>query len=266
MIVLITGASGGFGKVLGATLAAKGLTVYGTMRNPVGREAEFPFPILAMEAGNDESVDTCVNTIVEKEGRIDALVNCINTMVIGSVEETSVAELEALYATNVFGVARICKAVVPVMRAQAGGTIINMSSLGGLLAVPLMSAYTSAKFALEAFTEALYQEMKPDNIDVVIMQPVAMSMTRPASGDHLQLVQGVKDHSLSHRMLKRMDKDTRSSKLSPEMVADKIYSILLSDKKPLRVPMDKARAISIVKRLAPQFVVDRLVGGLMAKG
>jgi len=83
---------------------------------------------------------------------------------------------------------RLCKQIVPVMKRQGGGTIVNMSSLGGLIAVPYMSSYTSAKFALEAFSEALYQEMKPHNISVVIMQPVAMNMDRPATGHHLRTV------------------------------------------------------------------------------
>jgi len=146
MVVLITGASGGLGKVLGSTLAAKGLTVYGTMRKPGGREEEFPFTILAMDALIDDSVQACVDEVLEREGRIDVLVNCINEMIIGSVEETSVSEVEALYRTNIFGVLRVCKAVLPAMRAQGTRTIINMSSLGGLLAVPYMSAYTSAKY------------------------------------------------------------------------------------------------------------------------
>jgi NAD(P)-dependent dehydrogenase (short-subunit alcohol dehydrogenase family) len=158
MIVLITGASGGLGTVLAKTLLAKGMTVYGTMRKPEGRENEYPFPMVAMEASSTASVDQAIQQIIEKEGRIDVVVNCINDMIIGSTEEETVEEVESLYNTNVFGVLRVCKAVVPQMRKQGTGTIINMSSLGGLLAVPYMGAYTSAKFALEALSEALYHD------------------------------------------------------------------------------------------------------------
>ncbi len=263
MIVLITGASGGLGVVLGKTLLDKGMTVYGTMRNPAGKEANYPFTMLPMEVNDDISVSACIDEVIKREGKLDAVINCVNRMIIGAVEETTVAEVEALYRINVFGVMRICKAVIPQMKKQGSGTIINMSSLGGLLAVPLMSSYTSAKFALEAFSEALYHEMKPHGIDVVIMQPVAMYMDRPATGHHLQLASEVTENSPSHRMLKRMAKDTAASKLTPENVSEKIYAILSNDKKPLRVPMDKAKALTLIKRFAPQSVIHKMVNGLV---
>jgi short-subunit dehydrogenase len=264
MVVLITGASGGLGKVLGELLTSKGLTVYGTMRNTQGKEKDYSFPLISMEATDDNSVQQCIDQIVEKEGSIDVVVNCVNQMFIGSVEEASVAEVEDLYRTNVFGALRICKAVLPAMRKQANGCIINMSSLGGLLAVPYMSAYTSAKFALETISEALYREIKDDNISVTIMQPVAMKMDRAASGSHLRLVDKVKKGSFSHKMLAGMAKDTVASKLTPEMVAGKIYQVIQAKKKPLRVPMDKAKAVTILKRVAPLWLIDTLIKRLQA--
>jgi len=261
MIVLITGASGGLGRVLGRTLVEKGMTVYGTMRQPEG--VEETFPILPMEITDSESVARCVKEVLAREGRIDVLINCVNQMFIGSVEEQTVEEVQSLYDTNVFGVLRVCKEVLPSMRAQGTGTIVNMSSLGGLLAVPYMSAYTSAKFALEAMTEALYHEVKADGVDVVILQPVAMKMDRPATGAHLTTVKGVTPDSRSHAMVARMAKDTAASPLSPEAVAEKIYAVITSDRKPLRVPMDKAKAVTLLKRVAPQSLIDRLVGGLL---
>lgn len=263
MVVLITGASGGLGSVLGRVLAARGMTVYGTMRRPDTAAGDLPFILLPMEVTDPSSVALCVDEVLRREGRIDVLINCVNRMIIGSVEEETVEEVQELYDTNVFGVIRVCKQVIPAMRAQGGGTIVNMSSLGGLLAVPLMSAYTSAKFALEAFSEALYHEVKPDGIAVVIMQPVAMAMDRPATGAHLELVENVAPDSPSHRMLARMSRDTAASKLTPEAVAEKIHGVLVSEKKPLRVPMDKARGVAVLKRLAPQSLIDRLVGGLL---
>jgi short-subunit dehydrogenase len=263
MIILITGASGGLGQVLGKLLVGKGETVYGTMRSPAGRESDYPFNMLPMEATDDSSVASCIDEVIRREGRIDAVINCVNRMIIGAVEEATMEEVEDLYRINVFGVMRICKAVIPQMKQQGGGTIVNMSSLGGLLAVPLMSSYTSAKFALEAFSEALYHEVKPQGIDVVIMQPVAMQMDRPATGHHLELASNVVADSPSHRMLERMTKDTAASKLTPELVSEKIYSVLQSSKKPLRVPMDKARALTVLKRIAPQSLIHGMVNGLV---
>lgn len=261
MIALIAGASGGFGSVLGKHLISMGMTVYGTSRNPL--ESNNDFPMLEMETTDSDSVAQCIAQLIEKEGRIDVVINCVNEMFIGSVEEETVEEVMSLYNTNVFGALRVCKAVLPLFREQGGGTIINMSSLGGLLAVPYMSAYTSAKFALEAMSEALYHEVRQDGIDVVIMQPVAMYMDRPASGAHLRTVANAGPDSASHRMLAQMAKDTAASKLTPELVARRVHQVITSRKKPLRVPMDRAKQITVMKRIAPQFVIDRMLAGLV---
>jgi len=263
MVVLIAGVTGGLGSVLGRQLAEQGMTVYGTTRNPEGRESEFTFPLLKLDATSEESVRDCLDALLAKEGRIDVLVNCVNEMFIGSVQEATMEEVMGLYDTNVFGVMRLCQQVVPIMQAQGEGTIVNMSSLGGLLAVPYLSAYTSAKFALEAFSEALYHEVKPHGISVVIMQPVAMHIDRPATGHHLRLVENVADDSLSHKMVRRMARDTAASKLTPEMVSAKILQVIAASRKPLRVPMDKARGMSIIKRIAPQSFIDKMIAGLL---
>ena len=262
MVVLITGASGGFGRVLGTTLAAKGMTVYGTMRRPEG-DSEYPFPMLPMEITDDSSVEACIKEAARIGGRIDVVVNCVNQMMIGSVEEETADEVRALYDTNVFGVLRVCQQVIPIMRRQGGGTIVNMSSLGGLFAVPYMSAYTSAKFALEALSEAMYHELRAEPIDIVIMQPVAMAIDRPALGGHMAMVANVGPGSRSHKMVERMASDSAASSLTPEAVAERIYSVITSKKKPLRVPMDRARPMTLLKRLAPQALVDKVISTLL---
>jgi short-subunit dehydrogenase len=264
MVILIAGASGGFGSVLGRTLVDSGMAVYGTCRNPDAiSEGDFAFPMLKLEATDTASIAQCIDFVLEREGRIDVLINCVNQMIIGAVEEQTVDEVKTLYDANVFGVISICQQVIPAMKKQGAGTIVNMSSLGGLLAVPYMSAYTSAKFALEAFSEALYHELKPAGIDVVIMQPVAMAMDRPAEGSHLRKVANVGPDSPSHRMMERMAKDTAASKLTPEMVARHVLRIITQERKPLRVPLDRAKALGLIKRFAPQSVIDRLIGGLL---
>jgi short-subunit dehydrogenase len=263
MVILIPGASGGFGRVLADHLLSQGHKIYGTMRDPARLEEELPFEMLAMEISDEASVQACVAEVCKREGRIDVLVNCVNRMVIGGFEEQTVEDVKALYETNVFGTLRLCQAVLPVMREQGAGTIVNMSSLGGLIAVPTMSAYTSAKFALEALSEALYHEVKDDGIDVVIMQPVAMAMDRPGTGAHLELVAGVTPGSRSHKMLARMEKDTAASGLTPQAVAEKVGDVIRLKKKPLRVPMDRAKALTWVRSLAPQAVIDRLIADLL---
>ena len=263
MVILITGATGGLGQVLGSLLADKGETVYGTSRRPAERAGEVPFPLLPMDAHEQASVNTCFETLMAREGRVDVVINCVNEMIIGSVEETDVEEASRLYDTNVFGIMRICKAAARVMKSQGGGTIVNMSSLGGLLAVPLMSSYTSAKFALEAFSEAFYHEMSLHNVDVVIMQPVAMQMDRPETGHHLRLATGVGPGSQSQKMLKQMAADTAASNLTPQAVAEKIYQVIRQPRKPLRVPLDRAKGLEFLRRILPQVAINRMVRGLV---
>lgn len=263
MIVLIAGATGGLGSVLGRVLVERGLSVYGTTRAPERRQEACPFPLLQMDLTDETSIRACIEEVIEREGRIDVVINCANEMFIGKTQEESVEEVQALYDINVFGALRLAKQVLPAMLEQGSGTIVHMSSLGGILAVPYMGAYTSAKFALETLTEALYHEVKPRGIDVVIMQPVAMHMDRPAVGSHLGIVAGAAPDSFSHNFAAQMAADTEASKLTPEIVSEKIYEVITSKRKPLRVPMDRAKALSVIKRFAPQSIIDRLIGGLM---
>lgn len=263
MRVLITGASGGFGRVLGESLVAKGFRVYGTMRKPEPEGEGAPFPMLAMEITDDASVEACIKEMVGREGGIDVVVNCANRMILGSVEETPANEVRELYDINMFGMLRVCQQVIPLMRAQGRGTIVNMSSLGGLFPVPTMSAYTSSKFALEAASEALHHELRDDPIDVVIMQPVAMSMDRPATGGHLFTAANVAPGSRTHRVVEMMAKDSAESGLTPAMVAEKVHAVITAKKKPLRVPMDRAVPLTWVRALAPQILVDKMISKLI---
>ena len=262
MIVLVAGATGGFGEVLAKALRDAGMTVYGTGRAPKDDDRA-GVTMIPMDVSSDASVAEAVQRIVEREGRLDVVVNCVNEMVIGMVEEQSADEVAQLYDTNVFGALRVWQQALPVMRAQGSGLLISMSSLGGLLAVPTMSAYTSSKFALEAMSEALHHELRGSGIDVVIMQPVAMHMDRPATGAHLRTVEGVGEGSRSLQMVKKMHADTEASGLRPETVAKRILEVIRSDKRPLRVPMDRARPLSLIKRIAPQGVIDRMIDGLL---
>ena len=260
--VLICGASGGLGQVLARTLQGKGMVVCGTMRDP-SKATSTHIPMLAMDVTDEQSVAECLSAAREKMGSVDVVVNCVNEMVLGSVEETSMAELDRVYAINVLGLAAIAKAAVPVMRDQGHGLIVTMSSLGGVLAVPYLSAYTSSKFALEAFSEALYHEVKPDNIDVAIMQPVAMHMDRPDVGDHLKIAEGAGSNSMTQSVARLMAKDTRASKLTPEKVSLAIHDVIVSKKRKLRYPMDRARVVGKIKRVAPQAMINKLIGGML---
>ncbi len=260
--VLVCGASGGLGTVLARTLQDKGMVVRGTMRDP-SKSTTPDIDMLAMDVLNEQSVTDCLVAAKEAMGSVDVVVNCINEMVLGSVEETSRQELARVYDINVLGLASIAKAAVPIMRAQGHGLIISMSSLGGLLAVPYLSAYTSSKFALEAFSEALYHEVKAENIDVAIMQPVAMHMDRADVGDHLKVAADSSPASTTQDIVRMMAKDTRASKLTPEKVSLAIYDVIKSKNRKLRYPLDRARTLGKVKRIAPQSLINKMIDGLV---
>lgn len=260
--VLVCGASGGLGTALACTLQDKGLTVRGTMRDPSKSTAP-DIDMLPMDVLNEQSVIDCLAAAKEAMGSVDVVVNCVNEMVLGSVEETSMEELGRVYDINVLGLASVARAAVPIMRAQGHGLIISMSSLGGLLAVPYLSAYTSSKFALEAFSEALYHEVKADNIDVAIMQPVAMYMDRADIGDHLKVAKSAPATSTTQAIVRMMAKDTRASKLTPEKVSLAIYDVMRAKNRKLRYPLDRARVLGKVKRIAPQSLISKMIDGLV---
>ncbi|WOF73642.1 SDR family NAD(P)-dependent oxidoreductase [Parvibaculaceae bacterium PLY_AMNH_Bact1] len=260
--VLVCGASGGLGSVLARTLQDRGMVVRGTMRDP-SKSTTPDIDMLAMDVLNEQSVIDCLSAAKESMGSVDVVVNCVNEMVLGSVVETSRQELARVYDINVLGLASIARAAVPLMRTQGHGLIISMSSLGGLLAVPYLSAYTSSKFALEAFSEALYHEVKADNIDVAIMQPVAMHMDRAEVGDHLKVAKGAPATSVTQAIVRMMAKDTRESKLTPEKVSLAIHDVIKSKNRKLRYPLDRARVLGKVKRIAPQSLINKMIDGLV---
>lgn len=172
--VLITGASAGFGKAGALHLTRLGHRVYGT-----SRRAEFPDPesrgsaslMIPMDVCDDASVERAVEFVLEREGRIDVVVNNAGVGLAGAVEDTSVLEAKALFETNFFGVLRVCRAVLPTLRAQGSGLIVNVSSLGGLVTIPFQGFYSASKYALESISDALRMELRSFGVRVVLLEP-----------------------------------------------------------------------------------------------
>ncbi|HJX85034.1 MAG TPA: SDR family oxidoreductase, partial [Candidatus Angelobacter sp.] len=179
-VVLIAGASTGIGRVCAEYLAQKGMTVYGASRSLKAGSAA-GFTALPMDVTNDNSVRQGVQQIVDQQGRLDVVVNCAGYGIAGAVEETSPQEAMAQFDTNFFGTHRVCRAVLPIMRKQKSGVIINISSLAGLMAVPFQSFYSASKFAMEGMTEALRMEVRPLGIRVVLIEPGDFKTDFPAN-------------------------------------------------------------------------------------
>lgn len=169
--VLITGASSGIGKCTADYLAAKGYRVYGTSRRPESCPGIKNGVMINMDVRDTVSVKEAVSHIVEKEGRIDVLFNNAGYGIGGAVEDTPTEMAKALFDTNFFGIYRVLQEVLPVMRRQSGGLIINMSSIGGIIGLPFQGIYSASKFAVEGLTEALYKELSMSAVKVVLIEP-----------------------------------------------------------------------------------------------
>lgn len=170
-VTLITGTSSGNGQAIARRLAQKGLTVFGTSRNPSGGEQMPGAEVLPLDVRSDESVKDCVDAVLQRAGRLDILINNAGYELGGAIEEVSIGEAKSQFETNLFGVMRMVQAVLPIMRRQGGGQIINLSSLVGLVPVPFLGVYSASKFALEGYTEVLRHEVKPFNIRVSLVEP-----------------------------------------------------------------------------------------------
>jgi NAD(P)-dependent dehydrogenase (short-subunit alcohol dehydrogenase family) len=179
-VVLITGCSSGIGRAAARRFAAEGFRVYASMRRPeqaadLRAEAQsqgWALSTPVLDVSSDASVNAAVAALfAETQGRLDVLVNNAAYYLLGPVEETSADELRALYETNVIGVQRLTRAVLPAMRARGDGAIVNLSSVAGRVAVPVAGPYHSSKWALEALSETLRYELRPFGIRVTIVEP-----------------------------------------------------------------------------------------------
>lgn len=170
-IVLITGTSSGVGYSTAILLSKNGFKVYGTSRKPGNKIKSNDFETFQLDVCSDESVNGCIQDVKEREGRIDILINNAGYSIAGAIEETHINEAKSQFETNFFGVVRMVNGVLPIMRQQRSGLIINVSSLAGRISVPFEGFYAASKFALEGYTEALRHELKLLDIDVSLVEP-----------------------------------------------------------------------------------------------
>jgi NAD(P)-dependent dehydrogenase (short-subunit alcohol dehydrogenase family) len=192
---VVTGSSSGIGFETSLALAKSGFHTYATMRNPAKGKAlsdraekeNMPLQVAELDVDSDQSVRNTIDGIVRERKRIDVLVNNAGFALVGALEDTSMDEIKAQFETNLFGALRVMKAVIPVMRRQASGTIVNITSMGGRVAIPLDPIYHGTKFALEGITESIRYEMQPFGVNVVLVEPGAVKTN---FFDNLRFAQG----------------------------------------------------------------------------
>jgi NAD(P)-dependent dehydrogenase (short-subunit alcohol dehydrogenase family) len=228
--VLITGASSGFGKATAELLAGQGYRVFGTSRQ--GGTDHGGYEMLTLDVRDDESVRRCVDVVLAKTGRIDVLINNAGYELAGALEETDIAEAKAQFETNFFGVLRMTNAVLPVMRGQQEGRIINIGSLAGLVAVPFHGMYSASKYALEGYSEALRQEVKPFNISVSLIEP-GFSSTNLAQSAR-QSVRLISDYEPMRERIFPVFVEAVRAGQKPEAIARVILSLITKSSPRLR--------------------------------
>lgn len=242
-VALVTGASQGLGLATALHLARMGETVVAGVRDPAragalrrGAETEaLGLDVATLDVTDEASVATAVARLLEAHGRLDVVVNNAGVGLWGAVEETGDDHARILFETNVFGPLRMCRAVLPPMRRQGSGVIINVSSLAGRVAPPFSGVYSATKFALEAMSEALHYEVKRFGIRVAIIEPGTF-----ASGfHHHRLVADPDDRSAYAGVRQRWEAASarlpgRDRPSDPAEVATAIYEAATSDDHPLR--------------------------------
>lgn len=192
-VAIITGASSGMGKSTAFKLHEQGYKVYGLARRTekMADLREKGMEVLSMDLTKDESIVQAVDTILKNEGRIDVLVNNAGYGSYGAIEEVPIEEAKRQFEVNIFGLARITQLVLPAMRKQQSGRIVNISSMGGKIYTPFGGWYHATKFALEGWSDCLRLEVKPFGIDVVIVEPGGIQTEWGSIAmDHLQEVSG----------------------------------------------------------------------------
>jgi short-subunit dehydrogenase len=226
-VVLVTGANRGIGQMTAALLAEHGFTVFGTARKPLGERMD-GVELVPLDVTSEESVDSCVSTVVERAGRIDVLVNNAGIGLIGAAEEASIEEAWALFDTNLFGVARMVNAVLPAMRARRSGLIINFGSLGATLPIPFHGYLSASKAAVTTYSDALRLELRSLGIDVSVVEPGMTATHRGERFAQLRVARSIDDYTEQEKRATAVVQHGQSLGTDPRIVAETTLRIIRS--------------------------------------
>jgi NAD(P)-dependent dehydrogenase (short-subunit alcohol dehydrogenase family) len=260
-VVLVTGASSGIGLATAEALLAHGHAVYGAARR-VDRMAHLDARgghALELDVTDDASMERAVQTVLDAEGRIDALVNNAGYGSYGAVEDVPIDEARRQFEVNVFGLARMIQLVLPSMRAQRSGTIVNVSSMGGKIYFPLGAWYHATKHAVEGFSDSLRVELAEHGVDVVIVEPG--SIETEWSDIAVGHMEGASDDGPYADLTARMSRLFEGSGGSPPtVIADVIVEAVEADRPKTRyVAGAHARTLLTARALLPDRAFDALI-------
>jgi NAD(P)-dependent dehydrogenase (short-subunit alcohol dehydrogenase family) len=254
-IALVTGASSGIGEATAQRLAAAGYKVYGTSRRGAAASGQ-KFEMLPLDVTSDASVDALVKEVIRREGRIDVLVNNAGFGVApGGAEESSIDQARAIFETNFFGLIRMTRAVLPHMRKQASGRIINMSSVLGFLPMPYGALYAATKHAVEGYSESLDHELRTRGIRVGVIEP-AYTKT-PFDANFLEPDSKLDAYRDARVAVSKRVKEVMTTAEDPGVVADVVLKAARAANPKLRYTAGVlAGRLRLLRTYAPVGLVD----------
>jgi NAD(P)-dependent dehydrogenase (short-subunit alcohol dehydrogenase family) len=242
-VAVVTGCSSGIGYESALALARNGFLTYATMRNLANRDTiqsvadkeQLPVRVVQLDITDERSVKSAVESITSEAGRIDVLVNNAGYGLVGPFEDITIGEIKNLYETNIFGALRVTQAVLPTMRRQRSGRIINMSSGAGRFGYPGGSAYVSSKFALEGLSECMAHELEQFGIKVILIEP---GFIRTNFGKNIAVAKRAREPSSPYaKMMQEMQStftDLASHAAPASLVAEKVLEAASKDNPRLR--------------------------------
>lgn len=254
-IALVTGASSGIGEATARRLATAGYKVYGTSRRGV-QAGKQSFEMLALDVTSDESVAAAVSEVIQRDGRIDLLVNNAGFGVApAGAEESSIEQARSIFETNFFGLIRMTRAVLPQMRRQGSGRIINIGSVLGFLPMPYGALYAATKHAVEGYSESLDHELRTRGIRVSIIEP-AYTKT-PFDANFIEPDVKLDEYREARAGVSRRVNEVMASAESPDVVAETVLKAANAAHPKIRYAAGKlANRLRFLRRFAPVGLVD----------
>jgi NAD(P)-dependent dehydrogenase (short-subunit alcohol dehydrogenase family) len=232
LVAVVTGSTGGIGLATSLALARNGYLTYATMRNLAKRDSvqsvadkqHLPIRVVQLDVTDENSIKSAIQSILSETGRIDLLVNNAGYGLTGALEDIGIDEIKAQYETNLYGVIRVTQEVLPIMRKQGSGRIINISSGAGRFGFPGGSAYVSSKFALEGLSESMAYELEQFGIKTVLIEP---GFVRTNFGDNMVIAQKAQDPNSPYSQMMQMMSSIRGKMLENASDADLVAEVVV---------------------------------------
>lgn len=254
-VVVVTGVSSGIGRATAEKFAKRGCRVFGTVRNAAKAKPLSGVALIEMDIRDEASVQKGIQTVIAQATRIDVLVNSAGVTLLGSTEETSLAEAQSLFDTNVLGILRTTQAVLPHMRRQGSGRIVNISSVLGFLPAPYMSLYSASKHAVEGLSETLDHEVRQFGIRVVLVEPSFTKTNLDLNAP--QTASKIPDYDREFGVVAQAIQKNVQKAPEPDGVANTVVDAALGVWKMRHTPKGEASLLARLRRFMPAGPVEK---------